>query len=174
MRLFILPTIILLLGMPSLVARDFGKLPEVRGQRLSDKKETALSGLAAGQPRLLMLAFSSAGGDKVRSLAYAIREDHPAEALPLVQVVGLARVPSFFRGMAKRSIRKDIPEDRHNHVLVIDEEDQETVLRQAFDVEGDDSAYVVGVDSSGSVIGVLRAADSGETAGVESLITRLQ
>lgn len=173
MRLLRLPTILLLVGLSSLSARDAGKLPEVQGQRLSDKEEKTLSSISAGQPRLFMLAFSSEGGDKIRSLAYAIREDYPAATLPLVQVVGLARVPSLFRGMAKRSIRKDIPKERHDHVLVIGEEDQEEALRKAFSVEGDDTAYVVAVDGGGNILGVLEAPESGAVSDVESLIARL-
>ena len=162
-----------LLTLSVLTAGDVRSLPDVRGQRLSDKEEATLDSMAAGRPRLLLLAFSSVGGEKVRSLAYSIREDYPVERLPFVHVVGLARVPSLFRGMAKRSLRKDIPEERHNYVLVIADEEQENLLRQAFRADDQDSAYVVGVDADGGVTGVVRAPEGRDASEVDALIARM-
>lgn len=170
MRCFGSALILLFSMLWSPLAQGATELPNIRGQLLSDKSDTSLKELAAGRARLVLVAFSSEGGDRVRSLAYAIREDHTAEQLRLVHVAGLARVPGLFRGMARRSLKSDVPEERHDHVLVVVQEEQETALRQ---ILGDGSAYVVGVDASGSVIGVLQAPDSDEKSELEALIARL-
>lgn len=172
-RFFHLLLLASLLALSSAAAPNVSRLPEVLGERLSDKKEASLPSLASGSPRLLLLAFSKSGGDKMRTVAYAIREDHPAERLPFVHVIGLASVPSLFRGMAKRSIRKDIPEENHGNVLVIAEDEQQTALREVFGADDEDAAYLVGVDANGGVLGVVRAPESADMAEVDALIERV-
>lgn len=170
---FRLMALALSLTAAGLFAGESAVVPEVGGELLSDKSEARLNGIAAGRARLLLVAFSGKGGERVRALALEIRKQHSAEELPLVHVAALARVPPMFRGVARKSLRKDIPEQRHAQVLIISDREQEALLRDAIGLPEKGSAFVVGVDAEGRVTDVLAAPEGGETDEVEALISRL-
>jgi|GEM_PF-4630223 len=170
---FRLMALVLSLAAAGLFAGERSVVPEVRGELLTDKSEATLDRIEAGRARLLLVAFSGKGGERVRALALEVRKRYSAEKLPLVHVAALARVPPMFRAVARKSLRKDIPEQRHAQVLIISDRDQEELLRDTIGLPEKGSAFVVGVDAEGRMTDVLAAPEIGETEELEALISRL-
>jgi len=152
---------------------DFS-LPHINGAQVS---------LSDYRGRDVVLAFGGrkTAGD-VEQLVETIRAQHPAEELPIIQIVTLKGVPRIVHGLAKKDIKsgyqkqieretarllaqkRPVPEDLSRSVLIL--LDWEGLLVAALGIKALERAQVaVLVDGEGNV----RATGTGPDAGQQVL-----
>ena len=112
---------------------------------VSERNFSVPAHLPPGAP--LIVGFTRASNDQTRPWRerFEAQDGSPPVYLALV----LASAPRWVRGMAVRSIRGTLPEDRHDSVLIVTQGEDAWRALVGFAATAEDSAYVVRLNATG-------------------------
>ena len=111
----------------------------------SDREFSVAADLPPGA--LLVVGFTRASNDQTRPWRerFEAQDGTPPVYVSLV----LASAPRWVRGLAVRSIRGTLPEDRHDSVLIVTQGEDAWRALVGFAATAEDSAYVVRLNATG-------------------------
>ncbi len=119
---------------------------DLPARTLADADITVPDDLPAGA--LLIVGFSR--GSNAQTEPWRKRVDADAELAPLAySVLVLEGAPRWVRGLIVRGVRRAMPDDQHDSVLVVTQDGDAWRAWVGFEPESQDAAYVVRLDGLG-------------------------
>ena len=119
---------------------------DLPARTLADADIAVPEDLPAGA--LLIVGFSR--GSNAQTEPWRKRVDADAELAPLAySVLVLEGAPRWVRGLIVRGVRRAVPEDQHESVLVVTQDGDAWRAWVGFEPESQDAAYVVRLDGLG-------------------------
>jgi hypothetical protein len=115
----------------------------IEGETLSGKK-VSLPAAMDGQPALLIVGFTH--GSQAQTKAWKLRLD---DRFPTWSIAVLEDVPHLVRGMVRHGIKSGTPKELYDRFLLVYHGEKQ--LKQAAGFERPEDAYLLLVDSAGSV-----------------------
>ena len=120
---------------------------DLPARTLADADITVPDDLPAGA--LLIVGFSR--GSNAQTEPWRKRVDADAELAPLAySVLVLEGAPRWVRGLIVRGVRRAVPENQHDSVLVVTQDGDAWRAWVGFEPESQDAAYVVRLDGLGA------------------------
>jgi hypothetical protein len=118
-------------------------IPTIEGETLSGKK-VSLPAATGGQPALLIIGFTHGSQAQTKAWSVRVRDRFPAWSIMVLE-----DVPRMVRGMVRHSIKNSTPKEQYDRFVLVYH--GETQLKQAAGFDRPDDAYLLLIDSSGSV-----------------------
>ena len=133
-----------------------GRIPSAHATTLSGEPVTLPTALS-GKPGVLVIGFSHAAQAQVQAWGQRLSRDYTdVSGFQYFEIPLLAAAPKMLRGMIIRKMGAGIKGKERDHFLPITED--ESAWRSAAGYSASDSAYVLVVDSSGTILWRTRGA----------------
>jgi hypothetical protein len=127
------------------------RIPEVHGTSFANQAVSLPAELQNKAAGILVLGFSRGSRDAVTGWATRIAADYrTSDVVAYYELPVVASVPGFVRGIVLRSIKSSAPERAHKRIVPITND--EAGWRQIVHYGEADDAYLLVVDSAGSVV----------------------
>ena len=124
-------------------------MPSLPGTTLSGKTVVVPSDLRPGN-NLLIIGFSKPSRSQIAEWAARLGKTNTGERIGIYRISVLEKVPRLVRGYVIGRIRKSIPEDLHDHYLLVLE--QSETWEKTVSYDGSDDAFVLLVDAEHNVV----------------------
>jgi len=118
-------------------------MPSIEGETLSGKK-VSLPAAIGSQPALLIIGFTHASQTQTKAWSARVHDRFPTWSIAVLE-----DATRMVRGMARHGIKSGTPKDQYDHFVLVYHGEKE--LKQAAGFDKPDEAYLLVIESSGSI-----------------------